>query len=48
MISIIRSLKITQTIIPRQLPWMENRFQFIADPAYEEAIYYIILTLILT
>ena len=27
---------------------MENRFQFIADPAYEEAIYYIVLTLILT
>ena len=47
MLSIISSLKITQTIIP-QLPWMENRFQFIADPAYEEAIYYIVLTLILT
>ena len=43
----LSSLKITQTIIP-QLPWMESRFQFIADPAFEEAIYYIVLTLILT
>ena len=44
----LSSLKITQTIIP-QLPWMESWFQFIADPAlYEEAIYYIVLTLILT